>query len=225
MASYHPECSQTNHLSSLLVSETTSTTSILSSAIHHPHLLLHRCWGHRGTFASAPSTPSSLSTPRGLIPYAYDPGVDSLLPDDQEDILHDPKASEADEKKLFAPGGLLYHNGSGSGGGNNWSWRGVWNTGMLSILILALLMLFLGYPVVTEFRTRSRKEMIDGNVRVNATGQVPVLFGVRELVDVDTPDDVKTRTGFDGQVYDLVFSDEFERPGRTFSWRRPLFRS
>ncbi|ESK85953.1 glycoside hydrolase family 16 protein [Moniliophthora roreri MCA 2997] len=172
--------------------------------------------GPRGIFTSIPSTPSSLSTPRGLIPYAYDPGVDSLLPDDQEDILHDPKASEADEKKLFAPGGLLYHNGSGSGSGDNWGWRGVWNTGMLTILILALLALFLGYPVITEVRDRPRKDMIDGNVRVNSTGQVPVLFGVRELVDLDTPDDVKTRTGFDGEIYDLVFSDEFERPGRTF---------
>jgi beta-glucan synthesis-associated protein KRE6 len=37
-----------------------------------------------------------------------------------------------------------------------------------------------------------------------------------ELIDVATPDSAKTRTGFDGQEYDLVFSDEFEVDGRTF---------
>ena len=37
-----------------------------------------------------------------------------------------------------------------------------------------------------------------------------------ELIDVATPDSAKTRTGFDGQEYGLVFSDEFEVNGRTF---------
>ena len=37
-----------------------------------------------------------------------------------------------------------------------------------------------------------------------------------ELIDIATPDSAKTRTGFDGQEYDLVFSDEFEVDGRTF---------
>jgi beta-glucanase (GH16 family) len=36
------------------------------------------------------------------------------------------------------------------------------------------------------------------------------------LIDKDTPDDARTRTGFDGQKYNLVFSDEFEVEGRTF---------
>lgn len=31
-----------------------------------------------------------------------------------------------------------------------------------------------------------------------------------------TPDSAKKRTGFDGEEYELVFSDEFETPGRTF---------
>ncbi|KAK7031137.1 hypothetical protein VNI00_013745 [Paramarasmius palmivorus] len=164
-----------------------------------------------------PSTPSSLSTPRGLVPYAYDPAIDSQFPDDDEDILHDPRATKEDEKKLYAPGGLLYHDGhGGSRSGGSWSWRAIWNTSLLGILIAALLMLFLGYPILTEFGNRARKDAIDGNVRVNATGQVPILFGVRELIDTDTPDDVRTRTGFDGQEYNLVFSDEFEKPGRTF---------
>jgi beta-glucanase (GH16 family) len=37
-----------------------------------------------------------------------------------------------------------------------------------------------------------------------------------ELIDIATPNSAKTRTGFDGQEYDLVFSDEFEIDGRTF---------
>lgn len=37
-----------------------------------------------------------------------------------------------------------------------------------------------------------------------------------ELIDPDTPESAKTRTGFDGEEYELVFSDEFEVEGRTF---------
>lgn len=41
-------------------------------------------------------------------------------------------------------------------------------------------------------------------------------FQMPDLIDPDTPDSAKTRTGFDGQAYELVFSDEFTAPGRTF---------
>jgi beta-glucan synthesis-associated protein KRE6 len=37
-----------------------------------------------------------------------------------------------------------------------------------------------------------------------------------ELIDADTPKDARSRTGFDRQEYDLVFSDEFNVDGRTF---------
>jgi beta-glucan synthesis-associated protein KRE6 len=37
-----------------------------------------------------------------------------------------------------------------------------------------------------------------------------------QLVDPQTPKDAKTRTGFDGQDYELVFSDEFNTDGRSF---------
>ena len=37
------------------------------------------------------------------------------------------------------------------------------------------------------------------------------------LLDPDTPPSVKSRTGFDGQQYQLIFSDEFNREGRTFN--------
>ena len=31
-----------------------------------------------------------------------------------------------------------------------------------------------------------------------------------QLIDITTSDSIKTRTGFDGQEYDLIFSNEFE---------------
>ena len=35
-------------------------------------------------------------------------------------------------------------------------------------------------------------------------------------IDVDTPQSALTRKGFDGFDYEIVFSDEFNTPGRTF---------
>ncbi|KIM90320.1 glycoside hydrolase family 16 protein [Piloderma croceum F 1598] len=37
-----------------------------------------------------------------------------------------------------------------------------------------------------------------------------------KLIDTLTPDSAKTCTGFDGNSYDLVFSDEFKIDNRTF---------
>lgn len=37
-----------------------------------------------------------------------------------------------------------------------------------------------------------------------------------ELIDPETPGSAKMRTGFDGLPYELVFSDEFNKPNRTF---------
>lgn len=36
------------------------------------------------------------------------------------------------------------------------------------------------------------------------------------LIDKDTPADMRSRTGYDGERYNLVFSDEFNVDGRTF---------
>ncbi|KAJ3555502.1 hypothetical protein NP233_g12195 [Leucocoprinus birnbaumii] len=66
------------------------------------------------------------------------------------------------------------------------------------------------------YRGRARNAQITGNIRVNGTGQTPVLFGMPQLVDPDTPQSAQSRTGFDNQEYTLVFSDEFTKPGRTF---------
>ncbi|KAG6860572.1 hypothetical protein C0995_009717 [Termitomyces sp. Mi166 len=137
------------------------------------------------------------SAPRGvLVPYEYDPAADELEPADEEDMMHDP-AVHGVRKTRFP-------------------WRGILNITVLVGLILALLCLFVFYPVLTFYRDEARNSRIDGNIRINATGQAPVLFQMPDLIDTATPDDAKTRTGFDGHEYELVFSDEFEVDGRTF---------
>ncbi|GAA5838851.1 hypothetical protein JCM3766R1_004228 [Sporobolomyces carnicolor] len=53
--------------------------------------------------------------------------------------------------------------------------------------------------------------------RTNSSGQVPRVV-VPGLVDLDTPETAMTRNGFfdDSDLYHVVFSDEFNRDGRTF---------
>lgn len=47
--------------------------------------------------------------------------------------------------------------------------------------------------------------------------QRPLLSNLRQsVIDPDTPDSVKTRKGDNGKQQTLVFSDEFNKPGRTF---------
>ncbi|KAI0071689.1 beta-glucan synthesis-associated [Panus rudis PR-1116 ss-1] len=145
-----------------------------------------------------------IPTQRGFVPYAYDPELDQKDEPDDDDILHRPDFGE-DSRSL-------------------WSWRGFLNLGVLVLLIVALLTLFICYPVLYFVRNNARNLAIDGNIRINATGQAPVLstivtllsFQLPQMIDPDTPDAAKTRKGFDGFDYELVFSDEFNVDGRTF---------
>ncbi|KAJ7437784.1 beta-glucan synthesis-associated [Mycena galericulata] len=164
------------------------------------------------SFASAASSPgdskypSGPPTTRGLVPYAYDPALDELDPPDEEDFLHDPAYKD---KSGYQGARKFKHRSS-------FPWRGVANVGVLLLMILALLALFISYPVITFFTTQPINNLIDGNIRVNSTGQVAVLPNTPSLVDLATPSDALTRKGFDGESYTLVFSDEFEVDGRTF---------
>ncbi|KAI0777564.1 beta-glucan synthesis-associated [Trametes elegans] len=133
---------------------------------------------------------------RGFVPYAYDPEVDKDAPDDDDDFLH--TAAYGHNRRSY------------------WSSRGFLNIGVLVILIAALLTLFLCYPLLDYYRNEKRNVAITANVRINSTGQAPILFQMPELIDPDTPDSAKSRTGFDGEQYELVFSDEFNIEGRTF---------
>ncbi|KAG0701829.1 beta-glucan synthesis-associated [Suillus ampliporus] len=139
--------------------------------------------------------PSGASHARGtLVPYAYDPALDEP---EEDDPLHD-----LNDHRAFNSSGFPI--------------RGVLNVGVLILLILALLSLFIIYPVLSYFYDHSQKDVITGNVLVNGTGQVEFLFRMAQLIDPETPSSAATRTGFDGLPYELVFSDEFNTPNRTF---------
>ena len=47
-------------------------------------------------------------------------------------------------------------------------------------------------------------------------GQAPVLFQMPEPIDRPMLKEALTQTGFDGDEYELVFSDKFEVNERTF---------
>ena len=94
--------------------------------------------------------------------------------------------------------------------------RGWMNASALFVLVVGLLTLFVGYPII-HFETEPKIVGPGFNLGgINGTGQVPNLPNMPRLIDEDTPESAKTRTGSDGKQYDLVFSDEFERDGRTF---------
>jgi hypothetical protein len=54
-------------------------------------------------------------------------------------------------------------------------WRGVINIGVLLTLIVGLLCLFVFYPVLSFIHNNACNLAIDGNIRINTTGQAPVL--------------------------------------------------
>lgn len=54
---------------------------------------------------------------------------------------------------------------------------------------------------------------------INASGQVPFISGLPGMIDVTTPAAAKSRIGFDGATYNLVFSDEVSL-SKTLSSRR-----
>lgn len=47
--------------------------------------------------------------------------------------------------------------------------------------------------------------------------QLPTIYGHRSLIDIDTPKEAYTKPSWNGGAdMELVFSDEFNVPGRTF---------
>ncbi|KAF8886597.1 beta-glucan synthesis-associated protein-domain-containing protein [Gymnopilus junonius] len=185
--------------------------------------------GNRASFASSsgesinsvaeskyPATvgTGTMSSVRGLIPYAYDPAVDENEPLDEEDLLHDPNPHAHLSSKYRGIVGSSEKPGRGGkgGGSGGFGWRGVFNIGMLILLVLGMMTLFVFYPVFSFYRERRFNAAVEGNIRINGTG----IFQMPDPIDIETPESAKQRTGYDGQDYELVFSDEFNTPGRTF---------
>uniref|UniRef100_A0A8H8CRD2 GH16 domain-containing protein n=1 Tax=Psilocybe cubensis TaxID=181762 RepID=A0A8H8CRD2_PSICU len=102
---------------------------------------------------------------------------------------------------------------------NVFTYRGVTNLGFLILLCLGLLMLFAGYPLYSHFESKEQSTLGGFNLGgINASGQVPAMAGNWGLIDRDTPASVYTKSSVhDSRIeMQLVFSDEFNVPGRTF---------
>jgi hypothetical protein len=100
-------------------------------------------------------------------------------------------------------------------GGSIFTARGVVNIGCLFLLLLLLIGLFAGYPIIsfyTETKLTTNGAYNLGGI--NSTGQVPQISNFPSVIDPDTPSSAYTRTGFDGEAYNLAFSDEFNKDGR-----------
>ncbi|KAL4081556.1 glycoside hydrolase family 16 protein [Scleroderma yunnanense] len=126
----------------------------------------------------------------------------NLDPDAKEpdDDIHDPKEN--------SPSGWLHHGVD---------YRCV-NLGCVLILVLGLVALFAGYPLISYFSRHIMSTNGGFNLGgINASGQLPAIHGYRSLIDVDTPKEAYTKSPWNGGPdMELVFSDEFNVPGRTF---------
>ncbi|KIM91198.1 glycoside hydrolase family 16 protein [Piloderma croceum F 1598] len=95
--------------------------------------------------------------------------------------------------------------------------RGFLNIGCLVILGVGIISLFAGYPIIYYF-TRTIQDNRGGfNLGgINGSGQVPSM-GNWGLIDTDTPTWAYTMPAWTGgSEMELVFSDEFNKDGRTF---------
>lgn len=130
--------------------------------------------------------------------------VDLVTEPEDDDFLH-AYDSGKDKKRL-------------DGTGTIFTSRGIMNVGFLFILACGLLMLFAGYPILTVIL--EIKESNKGGFNIggtNASGQIPYLPGIPSLIDPDTPKDAYTKLSSDGsKMLKLVFSDEFNKEGRSF---------
>ncbi|GAA5825917.1 hypothetical protein JCM5353_004553 [Sporobolomyces roseus] len=108
------------------------------------------------------------------------------------------------------------------------SWRRKTMFELLTLLALflvvgAMLVLMLLYPVLRYGVLGTWVTAHHGGAKdlgwniggINSSGQVPKV-NIPPLIDPDTPQESRTRVGFDGETYNLVFSDEFNLDGRTF---------
>ncbi|CCM02458.1 uncharacterized protein FIBRA_04557 [Fibroporia radiculosa] len=94
--------------------------------------------------------------------------------------------------------------------------RGWMNASALFLLVGALLTLFAGYPIINYYANPTPQTDGYNLGFINGSGQIPDMPNMAALIDKDTPSSAKSYTSPDGVTYDLIFSDEFDTPGRTF---------
>lgn len=73
-----------------------------------------------------------------------------------------------------------------------------------------------GYPILTYVQEHTLTVTAFNLGGVNGSGQVPESVGSFGLIDSDTPTEKYSITSNAGETWELVFSDEFNTPGRTF---------
>ena len=175
-----------------------SRNSVQSSRDYGSKADLHA--GYKPGFSSASSSrPSSPTRGRGgAAPFGTD------IVEDDFDELHDFRGPKNARSEMRTPFRLD-------------SIRGYLNAAALVALAMALLGIFLVWPVTSAVSSRSIGARTAGyNLGgVNATGQYPVV-NLPSLIDPDTPQDAMTKIGHDGNEWELKFSDEFNKDGRTF---------
>ncbi|WPH04178.1 Hypothetical protein R9X50_00706600 [Acrodontium crateriforme] len=127
-----------------------------------------------------------------------------LFPEDVEkdDYLHNPDPNEKDKMEW---GDLL-------------SKRGIVNVGGLALITIGILILFIGYPILTFVQKAVHPQGESCSSNPNCVrGDVALLKNIRtSAIDPDTPASAMTRKDDNGNTQNLVFSDEFNTDGRTF---------
>ena len=84
-------------------------------------------------------------------------------------------------------------------------------------LILGGIVLFIVYPVLTYTGYTEERVLVVQEVEVLTNYEYNILSAIRTtLIDPDTPSNVRNFTAYDGSRWSLVFSDEFNKEGRTF---------
>ncbi|GAA6015584.1 hypothetical protein JCM10207_008135 [Rhodosporidiobolus poonsookiae] len=151
-------------------------------------------------FEPTPTSPSANSIPRlDGVTTALAPGY--AWEKEEDDFLHeaDPKSVKEDESRWKGPVGIL----------------ALINTAALLIVVIVMVGLFAGWPIY-RYAIDGRWGTLPQFLVTNSSGMVPQIPNLPGLIDRDTPEDAYTRTGLDGEKYELVFSDEFNVDGRTF---------
>uniref|UniRef100_A0A060SXX4 ARAD1A15884p n=1 Tax=Blastobotrys adeninivorans TaxID=409370 RepID=A0A060SXX4_BLAAD len=98
--------------------------------------------------------------------------------------------------------------------------RGVGAVGALGCLIVGAVLIFIVLPVLTYSGVTSQDSIhktTPDKVEVLTNYAYGKMAGIRtDLVDPDTPEDAKVHKSKNGDQWTLVFSDEFNKEGRTF---------
>ncbi|RDW90445.1 SKN1/KRE6 family beta-glucan synthesis-associated protein [Aspergillus mulundensis] len=190
--------------------------------VRSPHLSLlslrRASWSSVGTFSTkggintsrsrsrsrAESEGDDLNTQTVTEKYNVTP-TDGLLlfPEDVEkdDYLHNPDPGDGERECDI------------------WNKRGMINVGGLVLLTIGFLVLFVGYPVVMALKgfEKTKSGCTPGDTLCLDVGDRPLLSNIRRgLIDPDTPESAHSKMSADGKEWKLVFSDEFNTPGRTF---------